>query len=125
IEIILNLKALSMRINDAEPQTLVIDTDKPGVVRAKDIQAPAEAEILNPQMAICTLEEKARLRMEMTAMKGRGYVPAERNKTVNQPIGMIPVDSIFTPIRKVNYQVEDTRVGQVTDFDKLTLEVWT
>ncbi len=125
IEIILNLKALSMRINDAEPQTLVIDTDKPGVVRAKDIQAPAEVEILNPQMAICTLEEKAHLRMEMTAMKGRGYVPAERNKTVNQPIGMIPVDSIFTPIRKVNYQVEDTRVGQVTDFDKLTLEVWT
>jgi len=80
---------------------------------------------LNPQLAICTLEEKAHLKMEMTAMKGRGYVPAERNKTLNQPIGMIPVDSIFTPIRKVNYQVEDTRVGQITDFDKLTLEVWT
>ena len=125
IEIILNLKSLSMRIQDSEPQNLVIDTDKPGVVRAKDILAPAGVEILNPQLAICTLEEKAHLRMEMTAMKGRGYVPAERNKMVNQPIGVIPVDSIFSPIRKVNYQVEDTRVGQVTDFDKLTLEVWT
>ncbi len=125
IEIILNLKSLSMRIRDSEPQNLVIDTDKPGIVRAKDIQVPAGVEILNPQLAICTLEEKAHLKMELTAMKGHGYVPAERNKTVNQPIGMIPVDSIFTPIRKVNYQVEDTRVGQVTDFDKLTLEVWT
>lgn len=125
IEIILNLKSLSMRIRDSEPQNLVIDTDKPGIVRAKDIQMPAGVEILNPQLAICTLEEKAHLKMELTAMKGHGYVPAERNKTVNQPIGMIPVDSIFTPIRKVNYQVEDTRVGQVTDFDKLTLEVWT
>ncbi len=125
IEIILNLKSLSMRIHDSEPQELVIDTDKSGVVRAKDILAPAGVEILNPQLAICTLEEKAHLRMEMTAAKGRGYVPAERNKVANQPIGMIPVDSIFSPIRKVNYQVEDTRVGQITDFDKLTLEVWT
>lgn len=125
IEIILNLKSLSMRIHDNETHTLVIDTDKPGVVRAKDIQAPAGVEILNPQLAICTLEEKASLKMEMTAMKGRGYVPAERNKMPNQPIGVIPVDSIFSPIRKVNYQVEDTRVGQVTDFDKLTLEIWT
>lgn len=125
IEIILNLKSLSMRIHDSEPQNLIIDTDKPGVVRAKDIQAPAGVEILNPQLPVCTLEEKAHLRMEMTATKGRGYVPAERNKAANQPIGMIPVDSIFSPIRKVNYQVEDTRVGQVTDFDKLTLEVWT
>ena len=125
IEIILNLKSLSMRIQDTEPQVLVIDMDKPGVVRAKDIQAPAGVEILNPQLAICTLEENARLYMEMTAMKGRGYLPAERNKTAQQPIGVIPIDSIFSPIRKVNYQVENTRVGQVTDFDKLTLEVWT
>ena len=114
-----------MRIQDTEPQVLVIDMDKPGVVRAKDIQAPAGVEILNPQLAICTLEENARLYMEMTAMKGRGYLPAERNKTAQQPIGVIPIDSIFSPNRKVNYQVENTRVGQVTDFDKLTLEVWT
>jgi DNA-directed RNA polymerase subunit alpha len=125
IEIILNLKSLSMRIQDSEPQNLVIDTDKRGVVRAKDIQVPAGVEILNPQLAICTLEENAHLKMEITAMRGHGYVPADRNKMVNQPIGVIPVDSIFTPIRKVNYQVEDTRVGQITDFDKLTLEVWT
>ncbi|NMD43491.1 MAG: DNA-directed RNA polymerase subunit alpha, partial [Firmicutes bacterium] len=125
IEIILNLKSLSMRIQDAEPQVLVIDVNRAGVVRAEDIQAPAGVEILNPQLAICTLEEDARIYMEMTAMKGRGYVPAERNKTTQQPIGVIPVDSIFSPIRKANFQVEDTRVGQVTDFDKLTLEVWT
>ncbi|HPU01488.1 MAG: DNA-directed RNA polymerase subunit alpha [Firmicutes bacterium] len=125
VEIILNLKALSLRINDNETHTLVIDTDKPGVVRAKDIQAPAAVEIVNPQMPICTLEEGAHLKMEMTAKRGRGYVPAERNKVPNQPIGTIPVDSIFSPIRKVNFLVEDTRVGQVTDFDKLTLEVWT
>lgn len=125
IEIILNLKSLSMRIQDGEPQTLVIDVSRPGVVRAEDIQAPAGVEILNPQLVICTLEEDARIYMEMTAMKGRGYVPAERNKTTQQPIGVIPVDSLFSPIRKANYQVEDTRVGQVTDFDRLTLEVWT
>lgn len=125
IEIILNLKALSMKIYSNEPQTLVIDTDQPGVVRAKDIKAPADVEILNPRLLICTLEDNARLYMEMTAVNSRGYVPAERNKVPHQPIGVIPIDSIFSPIRKVNYQVENTRVGQKTDFDKLTLEVWT
>jgi DNA-directed RNA polymerase subunit alpha len=125
IEIILNLKSLSMKIHSEEPQTLIIDTDQPGVVRAKDIKAPSDVEILNPQHPICTLEENARLYMEMTAANGRGYVPADRNKLPHQPIGVIPVDSIFSPIRKVNYQVENTRVGQITDYDKLTLEVWT
>ncbi len=125
IEIILNLKNLSMKIHSSEPQTLILDTDKTGVVRAGDIKAPAEVEILNPDLPICTLEEDARIYMEMTAVNGRGYVPAERNKQPHQPIGVIPVDSIFSPIRKVNYQVENTRVGQVTDYDKLTLEVWT
>ncbi len=125
IEIILNLKSLSMRIQDPGPHVLIIDADSPGVIRARDIQAPAGVDILNPQLPICTLAEDARIYMEMTAMKGRGYVPAERNKTAEQPIGVIPVDSIFSPIRKANYRVEDTRVGQVTDFDKLTLEVWT
>ncbi|MEW5783730.1 MAG: DNA-directed RNA polymerase subunit alpha [Bacillota bacterium] len=125
IEIILNLKSLSMKIYSDEAQTLIIETDQPGVVRAKDIKAPADVEILNPQLLICTLEENARLYMEMTASNGRGYVPADRNKLPHQPIGVIPIDSIFSPIRKVNYQVENTRVGQVTDYDKLTLEVWT
>jgi len=125
IEIILNLKAVSLKIHSNEPQTLIIDTDQPGAVRAKDIKAPSEVEILNPEHYICTLEENARIYGEMTAVNGRGYVPAERNKQPQQPIGVIPVDSMFSPIRKVNYQVENTRVGQVTDYDKLTLEVWT
>ncbi|MBW6462741.1 MAG: DNA-directed RNA polymerase subunit alpha [Bacillota bacterium] len=125
IEINLNLKAVSLKIYNDEPQTLIIETDKPGAVKAKDIKAPADVEILNGDHHICTLEENSRLYMEMTAINGRGYVPAERNKMQQQPIGVIPVDSMFSPIRKVNYQVENTRVGQITDYDKLTLEVWT
>jgi len=125
IEIILNLKAISLKIYSDEPQTLTIDTDQAGAVKAKDINAPSDVEVLNEEQHICTLEENARLYMELTAVNGRGYVPAERNKHPQQPIGVIPVDSLFSPIRKVNYKVEDTRVGQVTDYDKLTLEVWT
>ena len=125
IEIILNLKSVSLKIHSNEPQNLVIDTDKAGPVKAKDINAPSDVEILDEEHYICTLEENARLYMEMTAMNGRGYVPAERNKQPQQPIGVIPVDSMFSPIRRVNYKVENTRVGQVTDYDKLTLELWT
>ncbi len=124
IEIILNLKAVSLKIHSDEPQSLVIDTDQAGAVRAKNINAPSEVDILNEDHYICTLEENARLYMEMTAVNGRGYVPAEKNKLPQQPIGVIPVDSMFSPIRKVNYFVENTRVGQVTDFDKLTLKLW-
>ncbi len=125
IEIILNLKAVSLKIHCEEAQTLIIETDKAGSVKAKDIKAPADVEILNGEKHICTLEENAGVYMEMIAVNGRGYVPAERNKSVQQPIGVIPVDSMFSPIRRVNYRVEDTRVGQITDYDKLTLEVWT
>jgi len=125
IEIILNLKAISLKIHSDDPQTLVIDTDRAGVIKAKDIKAPSDVEVLNEEQHICTLEENGRLYMEMTAVNGRGYVPAERNKQPQQPIGIIPVDSMFSPIRKVNYQVENTRVGMKTDYDKLTLEVWT
>jgi DNA-directed RNA polymerase subunit alpha len=125
IEIILNLKAVSVKIHSDEPQTLVIETDKAGEVRVKDIKAPSDVELLNEEHYICTLEENARLYMEMTAVNGRGYSPAERNKQPQQPIGVIPVDSMFSPIKRVNYQVENTRVGQVTDYDKLTLEIWT
>lgn len=123
-EIILNLKALRMRIHSEEPQLLIVDAQGEGEVRARDIKAPPEVEILNPDLLIATLEEGGKLYMEITASVGRGYVPAERNKLPNQPIGVIPVDSIFTPIKKVNFTVEDTRVGQVTDYDKLTLEIW-
>ncbi len=125
IEIILNLKAVSLKIHSDEPQTLIIDTDHAGAVKAKDIKAPSDVDVLSEEKHICTLEENARVYMEMTAVNGRGYVPAERNKMPQQPIGIIPVDSMFSPIRRVNYRVEDTRVGQITDYDKLTLEVWT
>lgn len=124
-EIILNLKKLRMKIHSQEPQVLIVDAQGEGEVRAGDIKAPADVEILNPDLLIATLEEEGKLYMEITAKMGRGYTPAERNKTPNQPIGVIPVDSIFTSIKKVNFMVQDTRVGQVTDYDKLTLEIWT
>ncbi len=125
VQIILNLKSLIMKIHDDEPHTLVIDCSQPGIITAGEITAPAEVDIINSDLPIATLEKGGRLYMEITAVNGRGYVPAERNKTPYQPIGIIPVDSIFSPIRRVNYQVQNTRVGQVTDYDKLTLEVWT
>jgi DNA-directed RNA polymerase subunit alpha len=124
-EIILNLKQLSMKIHTDEPQTLVVVAAGQGVVTAGDIKLPADVEVLNPDLHIATLEEGGRLYMELTAVKGRGYVTAERNKEPGQPIGMIPVDSLFSPIKRVNYKVEDTRVGQHTDYDKLSMEVWT
>lgn len=124
-DIILNLKALSLKVHSEEPQTLRIQAEGEGVVKAADIICPADVEILNPDLHIATLSQGGRLNMEMTVERGRGYQPAERNKKPDQPIGVIPVDSIFTPIQRVNYQVQDTRVGQVTDFDKLSLEIWT
>jgi DNA-directed RNA polymerase subunit alpha len=124
-EIIMNLKHLSMKIHGEAPQTLVVIASGQGVVTAGDIKAPADVEILNPDLHIATLDEGGRLYMELNAVNGRGYVPAERNKEAGQPIGVIPIDSLFSPIRKVNYSVEDTRVGQHTDYDKLTLDVWT
>ena len=121
----MNLKELRMKIHSQEPQVLIVDAQGEGEVRAGDIKAPAEVEILNPELVIATLEEGGKLYMEITAQVGRGYVTAERNKFPNQPIGVIPVDSIFSPIRKVNFNIEDTRVGQITDYDRLTLDVWT
>jgi len=125
VEIVLNLKGLNLQMEGDEPKTLVINAQGEGVVKAGDIIADADVEIKNPDHHIATLNEDAKLYMEINIEKGRGYVPAERNKKPGQPIGIIPVDSIFSPIRRVNYNVENTRVGQVTDFDKLTLEVWT
>lgn len=124
-EIILNLKQLAMKIHSDEPHKLVVIAAGTGVVTAGDIKLPADVEVLNPDLHIATLEEGGSLYMEIIAATGRGYVPAERNKQPNQPLGVIPVDSLFSPIKRVNYKVEDTRVGQHTDFDKLTLEVWT
>ncbi|MGB9860433.1 MAG: DNA-directed RNA polymerase subunit alpha [Moorellaceae bacterium] len=124
-DIILNLKTLALKIHSDEPQILRIEAEGEGEVTARDIIAGADVEILNPELHIATLEKGGRLFMEMTAQKGRGYVPAERNKKEEHVIGVIPVDSLFSPVHKVNYIVENTRVGQVTDYDKLTLEVWT
>lgn len=124
-EIILNMKKLSMKIHNEEELTLVIEKEGPGTLTAGDIKVPADVEILNPDLHIATLEEDARVYGELTCSVGRGYVPSERNKTPNQPLGLIPIDSVFTPIKKINYQVQDTRVGQITDYDKLTLDVWT
>ena len=125
-EIVLNIKGLFARINGDAPKTVYVDAEGPCEVTAGSIKCDSEVEILNPDMHIATLGEGATLRMEISLDKGRGYVPAERNKQILAPvIGVIPVDSIYTPVSKVNYTVENTRVGQITDYDKLTLEVWT
>jgi len=124
-EIILNIKEISFKMNGEGPKIVYIDADGEGEVTAGDIKTDADVEILNPDHHIATLNGDHRLYMELTINKGRGYVSAENNKQSGQPIGVIPVDSIYTPIRKVNYTVENTRVGQITDYDKLTLEVWT
>lgn len=125
-EIVLNIKGLVLKINGDGPKTVYIEAEGPGIVTAGSIKCDSEVEILEPDMYIATLGEGARLYMEITVDKGRGYVPADRNKAQLAPvIGVIPVDSIYTPVQKVNYTVENTRVGQITDYDKLTLEVWT
>ena len=124
-EIILNLKGLSAQMHTTEQKVVTLNVTGPATVTAGDIYVDSEVEILNPDMHICTVNEDGSLYMEITLDKGRGYVSAERNKAFGQPVGVIPVDSIFTPIEKVNYFVEDTRVGKQTDFDKLTMEIWT
>ncbi len=124
-EIILNIKNLSMKLFSDGPKIVYIDADGEGPVTAGDIKADSDVEILNPNLHICTLNGENRLYMELVINKNRGYIPAEKNKQTGQPIGIIPIDSIYTPVRKVNYTVENTRVGQITDYDKLTLEVWT
>lgn len=124
-QIILNLKALSLKIHSDEVKYLEIDAEGVGEVKAGDIRADSDVEVLNPDLHIATLEDDARLHIRMKANRGRGYVPADQNKDPDQPIGVVPIDSIYTPISRVNYQVENTRVGQVTNYDKLTLEVWT
>lgn len=123
-DIILNLKELAIKHHGEDPQIIRIEAKGEGEVKAGDIIAGSDIDILNPDLHIATLEPDGRLFMEMTVKKGRGYVPAEKNKEGDQVIGVISVDSIFSPIHKVNYTVENTRVGQQTDLDKLTLEVW-
>ena len=124
-DIILNLKEVRLRMHTNEVKTIRIEAEGPKEVKAGDIIADDQIEVLNPGHHICTLAEGGKLRMEMTCRRGRGYVPAPNNKVPGAPIGTIAIDSLFSPIAKVNYQVTNARVGQQTDFDKLSLEVWT
>jgi len=124
-EIVLNVKQMIVKLHSQEPKTVYIDAVGPCEVTAADIKADGEVEILNPELHICTLGQDATFNMEITLSQGRGYVSADRNKTAQTVIGVIPIDSIYSPVKKVNYSVEPTRVGDKTDFDKLTLEVWT
>ncbi|HEY8425478.1 MAG TPA: DNA-directed RNA polymerase subunit alpha [Limnochordales bacterium] len=124
-DIILNIKELVVRLHGDGPVTARLEASEEGPVLARAIRVGPEVEILNPDHVIATLEAGGRLSMEMTIVKGRGWVPAERNKQPGMPIGVMAVDSIFNPVRRVNYHVENTRVGQRTDFDRLVLELWT
>ena len=124
-EIVLNIKSIIAKLHCEETKTVHIEASGECEVTAGDIKADADVEILNPELHIATLGADATLSMELTLSHGRGYVPADRNKPAQTIIGLIPVDSIYTPVRKVNYTVENTRVGDATDYDKLTLEVWT
>jgi len=124
-EIILNIKNLALKMHGDNNKIIKIDVQGEREIKAGDIICDADIEIINPELHIATLGEGHRFYMEMTVEKGRGYQTSEKNKQPGQPIGIIPVDSIFTPVRKVNYVIENTRVGQVTDYDKLVLEVWT
>lgn len=126
-QIILNLKKVALKIDSEEDQALEIDVTGPLDVTAGDIQGGAEVEVLNKHLYLCSVAEGASLHVRMNANKGRGYVSADENKAKadDMPIGVLPIDSIYTPIERVNYQVEKTRVGQKNDYDKLTLDVWT
>ena len=124
-EIILNLKKLAVRLNGENEKRVLINAVGPKEVTAADILGDADVEIFNPELHIATLDENASLVMEINLKRGRGYVPADMNKSESTPISVIPTDSIYTPVRKCNFTVENTRVGQVTDYDKLVLEIWT
>ncbi len=124
-DIVLNMKNLLVKLHTDDPVTVRINATDEGEVTAEDIELPSTVEVLNPDLHIATIDRGAHLEMDITLEKGRGYVPAERNKRPDHAIGVIPVDSLFSPVKKVNYRVEDTRVGQRTDYDRLVLEVWT
>ncbi len=124
-QIVLNVKRLKLKSYADDSLKAEIDIVGPATVTAKDIKADDDLEVLDPEQFICTVAEGGHFHMQMTIKNGRGYTPAEQNKTDETPIGVLPVDSIFTPVEKVNYQVENTRVGKRNDFDKLTIDIWT
>ncbi len=124
-DIVLNIKEIAIKMQGEGTKRMVVRKTGPGVVTAGDIQTVSDIEILNPDLVLCTLDEGAEIRMEFTVSTGKGYVPADQNRPEDAPIGLIPVDSLYSPIRKVSYKVENTREGQVLDYDKLTLSVET
>ena len=124
-DMVLNLKELRLKLHTEEAQTIEIDVEGPATVTGADIDTGANVDVLNPDHVIATVGEDGHLQMELTVDSGRGYVPAEQNKDEDDPLGVIPIDALFSPVRKVNFQVSHARVGQRTDYDKLELEVWT
>ena len=124
-DIVLNIKSLGLRMGGDGPKRMALEAQGPGEVTASRIQTGHDIEIMNPDLVICTLDEGASISMEMTVETGKGYVPATQNRPEDSPIGLIPVDAVFSPVRKVSYKIDNTRVGQVTDYDKLSVEVTT
>jgi DNA-directed RNA polymerase subunit alpha len=124
-DIVLNIKEIALRIHSDGPKRMVLRKEGPGVAKAGDIEAGSDIEILNPDHVICTLDQGASIRMEFTAATGKGYVPAERNRPDDAAIGLIPVDSLFSPVKRVSYKVENTREGQILNYDKLTMAIET
>jgi DNA-directed RNA polymerase subunit alpha len=124
-DMVLNIKEIAVRMEGDGPKRMVVRKEGPGVVKAGDIQTVGDVEILNPEHVICTLDDGAEIRMELTVNTGKGYVPAERNRAEDAPIGLIPIDSLYSPVRKVSYKIDATREGQVLDYDKLTLTIET
>jgi DNA-directed RNA polymerase subunit alpha len=124
-DIVLNIKEISIKMEGDGPKRMVIRKEGPGTVTAGDIQTVGDVQVLNPHHVICTLDEGAEIRMELTVNTGKGYVPADRNRSEDAPIGLIPVDSLYSPVRKVSYKIDNTREGQVLDYDKLTMTVET
>ena len=124
-DIVLNVKLLSVQVMSEEPKKLILDVKGPGEIKAKDIQVNPDVKILNPELVLCHLDENTKFHMELVAKRGKGYVPAERNKTEDSPLGLIAIDSLFSPVKKVSYTVENAREGKSLDYDKLVMTVET
>ena len=124
-DIVLNIKDISLKMQGEGPKRMILKKQGPGTVKAGDIQVVNDVQVLNPDLVICTLDEGAEIRMEFTVNTGKGYIPADRNRSEDAPIGLIPVDSLYSPVKKVSYGVENTRAGQILDYDKLTMTVET
>ena len=124
-QLVLNVKQLVLRAHSRQPKTIVIEKDKKGPVMAADLDVDDTIEVINPELQLCTLTKPVKFRMELEVSRGRGYVPADKHKKEGQPIGVIPIDALFSPVKRVDFAVEETRVGQVMDYDRLLLQVWT